>query len=251
MPFEVLDLNKICIDYFKPLVPPEKKKYIDFDSVEVNLDYMTVMYDETKYFKKDAPPTPTAHILYRANFVNKTPRPQTYVLMTERETSSSCELDILKTFSFGGEVGVGVEPPGAGSGLKVTFKAEKSKQKGTTITNEQELTWAIDTNVTVPPGHQTRAELIVKEEDYGGDFEVVCTFEGTASVTFFHIRDKDAIHVEAKDVVSIFTPKHGFLLDGDGRPTFVIKGVCKCRVGVEQLIDLQQSVIEETEAKKK
>lgn len=46
---------------------------------------------------------------------------------------------------------------------------------------EQTLTWGVDSEISVPSGTQTTAELLIYEDNYDGEFEMLTTFEGTVS----------------------------------------------------------------------
>lgn len=56
---------------------------------------------------------------------------------------------------------------------------------GLTRVTEHELSWGIDTEVMVPSGQQTTAELVIKEEDYNSKFSMLATFRGHVSLNIY------------------------------------------------------------------
>lgn len=56
-----------------------------------------------------------------------------------------------------------------------------SFSKGICQTFEHELSWSVDNGIEVPPGYQTKAELVIREDNFNGDFQILTTFEGKVS----------------------------------------------------------------------
>ena len=88
---------------------------------------------------------------------------------------------------------------------------------------------------------QTTAELLVRENQYRGAFEIKTYFSGGIRIKLF----KDNLEVltfDLDDLDDIFTADKGFKRDNKG--IFCItKGECKARFGIEQKIQLHQQPI--------
>jgi hypothetical protein len=88
---------------------------------------------------------------------------------------------------------------------------------------------------------QTTAELLVKENQYKGAFEIKTYFSGGVRVKLF----KDNVEVltfDLDDLDDIFTTDKGFKRDAKGIYC-VTRGECKARFGIEQKIQLNQQPI--------
>jgi hypothetical protein len=87
----------------------------------------------------------------------------------------------------------------------------------------------------------TTAELLVKENQYKGAFEMRTYFSGGIRVKLF----KDNIELltfDLDDLDDILTPEKGFKKDNKGIYC-ITKGECKARFGIEQKIQLNQKPI--------
>uniref|UniRef100_A0A0B7A713 Uncharacterized protein n=1 Tax=Arion vulgaris TaxID=1028688 RepID=A0A0B7A713_9EUPU len=243
MSLELLDLEQIVKDYAEDFMGSDQKRHADLENPVIDWDKMHVLYGETKYTKPEIPPTPTSHVLFSANFMNNTPKPQTYALRTERRTKSSCSITFTKIFSYGGGIQMKLTPPNPVIEANAGFQANLTKETSITQTFEQELTWSVDNEISVPPGYQTKAELVIKEDSFNGEFQVLTTFEGKVVVTYETKKNKEHVSTVQVNLAKLLDRKKGFTIDEHKRPTFTVKGVCKCRFGVEQNVKLTESVI--------
>ncbi|CAL1538951.1 unnamed protein product [Lymnaea stagnalis] len=151
----------------------------------------------------------------------------------------------MKTFSVGGNIGVNASIPVAGTGVRAKFNFDRTTQKGNINTSEQELTWSINSDIVVPPKCTTTAELKIKEEDLSGDFEMDATFDGKVYVDYLHEKEGDILHSDSEEVSVVFKDVTGFFMDKGGSPLYTVKGSCKCRIGVEQMITLKEGPLNE------
>ncbi|CAL1544331.1 unnamed protein product [Lymnaea stagnalis] len=243
MPIDLIDLEQLVKDYAESFLDGDHKRHADLKNPIISWDRMYVIYGETKYTKPEVPPKPTAHVLFSATFTNNTPSPQNHNLRIERSTRSTCEISFVKAFSYGFQIQMKLAPPNPVIEANAGFHSEVTNQKGYSSTTEQELTWGVDSEIVVRPGYQTKAELIFTEDDFNGDFEVLTSFEGKVIVTYENKKNKDHILTVTESVSKIFNSKNGFSKDSDGRPTFLVKGVCKCRFGVEQSVNLSEILL--------
>ncbi|CAL8082712.1 unnamed protein product [Calicophoron daubneyi] len=187
-----------------------------------------------------------SHILFSSVFSNSTSETQTNHLRTERRTSSSCRISVSKAVSREGEFSLQIGPPGTLVQANGGFRHEVQMSRDKERVFEEELVWSLESEVVVPPGYQTRAELVITEDEYDGKFRVETIFEGSAAI---HLRDKkdgSVIYtIIAGDLSRIFTPEYGFykIPDQPRAVGFTNEGQCHCNFGVGQKVELYQEKI--------
>ncbi|CAL1544328.1 unnamed protein product [Lymnaea stagnalis] len=264
-----LDINKIIIDAVKVALTKQGKKTYDysFKHAVINMSAMYIDTGKTTYDKTSAGKKGglKADIVYSAVFTNKTHSPQVYALNTSRETSTVSEFSHSRTWTLGAEIKLkhDLETDVDVAELKLLSASgggQHSRQKGDTVISEHQMTWGVDSKVTVPGKHWVLAQLVITEEEFRSDFEMTTTFDGEVVVHLLK-RDKSIANLMDEMMVynvvpvhkikgqyeefrmnvrNIFTPKLGFVNDAQGRPTFKTKGECKCRIGVEQEIIISE-----------
>jgi len=239
----LVDLAEIALSLAERFLDKDQRKSADMQSPILNWDHMIVKYGDTVYTQPTGSPKPKAHVLFSANFTNNTPSPQTYALRTERRTRSECTVNFQKSFTYGAELSIKIAPPNPIIEANTGFKSEITKERGVSETFEQELSWSVDNQVKVPPGFETKAELVINEKSYNGDFEELVTFEGKVLVTFEDKKTREHIQTVKLEVNKLFTAASGFGKDNKGRPTFTVKGTCRSRFGVEQNVKLTEREI--------
>ncbi|KAL3313206.1 hypothetical protein Ciccas_008189 [Cichlidogyrus casuarinus] len=138
-------------------------------------------------------------VLFSSVFTNATSETQTHHLSTERRTTSCCRLVIAKTLAREGEICLEVEPPGIGIKANAGFRSGVTLDSEKEKTLEEEITWALNTEVIVPAGCKTRADLVISEEQYDGRFRIDTIIEGSISVL---TRDKKTNAVVSPVVIS-------------------------------------------------
>ena len=112
---------------------------------------------------------------------------------------------------------------------------------------EEELRWTVDNHIRVGPGETIMAKLIVKENQWEGDFSVTSQVSGKVNIV---VRRKDTgefITAIKGDLVEIFLTafKSGLRLPGleisTGQVYFITKGHVNFRYGVEQFVNVTQT----------
>jgi hypothetical protein len=88
--------------------------------------------------------------------------------------------------------------------------------KSSEETFEEELTWSVDNQISVPPKFKTKAELVIKEDDYTSHFKTESQFRGKVHVTLRNKKDNTPITTITGDVKQIFTKDKGFRVDKTG-----------------------------------
>lgn len=243
---DLIDLEELVMESAEKMLDADAKKKADLEKPEISWDRMYVTHGETEYVDARRSPKPTAHVLFTANFSNDTPKPQRYTLRTERRTKSTCNIALCKTYTMGASVSIKLTPPNPIIEANAGFHGEMSMGKGVNETFEQELAWAVDNEIEVPPGHVTKADLVIKEDEFDGEFSIESRFEGKVVVTYETKKQpREHVMTVVRDVKRLMTKDKGFKIDEEGRPCFVTRGKCKCRFGIEQNVLLRQSAIGE------
>ncbi|KAH9492257.1 hypothetical protein Btru_026102 [Bulinus truncatus] len=242
---QLVDLEKIVKEKAVTALDSKRKKLADLKNPVIHWHEVKFHYGEVKYVNHGEPPKPTSRVLFSTTYVNDTPSIKTYDLKTERSTTSSCEMSLTKTYTFGSEVKLGLSPVSKPIDLEMGFKAELSEQKGLVRKAEQTLNWGVDSEIAVPPGTQTTAELFIYEDNYDGEFEMLTTFEGTVIVTYRNKKTREFITNVLLNVQTLLCDDQRFSKDDSGRPTFLVKGICKCRMGINQFIKINETKITE------
>lgn len=235
---------KWALDF--PLDKSQKKDADDIQPADINWKHLRVRHGTTEYHDQTRAATPKSHVLFSAYFSNNTDQTQVYTLKTERRTCSTCALSLDKGYTYGASIDIKLVPPNPVIEANAGFHGELSMNKSTEETFEEELTWSVDNQISVPPMFKTKAELIIKEDEYGGNFKTETKFEGRISVTLRNKKDNTPITTITGDVKQVFTADKGFRVDKTGIH-LVTQGRCKCRFGIEQHVRLSQSALTEEE----
>lgn len=191
------------------------------------------------------PDKPKAQMLFKNTFTNSTNQEQEYTFKTERCTSSSCDIIMERCLVLGQEVNVGIKTPCEILEANSGFKRELAMTDAQGQCIEESLTWGVDSQVKVPPQHMTTAVLEVFEDELGGEFEVVTEFVGKVLVSVTNIRDNNSfVKAIEGDISEIVNPDNGDLkgFTKDKKViSFVNKGHCQFRYGIEQHVSIRQS----------
>ncbi|KAL3867645.1 hypothetical protein ACJMK2_040519 [Sinanodonta woodiana] len=245
---DLLELIKIWVNDF-PLDKSQKRDADELQHRDVNWDNVRILHGPTQYYDQIKKSSPKTHVLFTAFFTNDTDQPQVYTLKTERRTKSTCNIIIEKGYIIGASLEIKLLPPNPVIEANAGFKGEMSVTKADNETFEEELVWSVDNQITVPPKFKTKADLVIKEDEYTSQFQTETKFEGKIHVTLRSKKDNSPITTLTGDVRHIFRVDQGFRVDKTGI-YFVSQGKCKCRFGVEQHVKLSQTEItQDDEAK--
>ena len=241
---ELIDLEEIVKKFVAdfPLDKGQRKEADDILSSDINWKHMRVRHGATEYYDQIRSNTPKTHVLFTAHFTNDTDQNQTYALRTERRTKSTCGISLQKSYTYGCSVDIKLTPPNPIIEANAGFKGELGLTKSCDETFEEELVWSVDNQISVPPKFKTKADLVIKEDEYTSHFKTESKFEGKIHVTLRNKRDNTPITTVTGDVKQIFTGDKGFRVDKTG-VYYVTIGKCKCRFGIEQHVKLSQSKI--------
>ncbi len=179
-------------------------------------------------------------MLFRSSFINDTDKEQDYLLRAERKTVSSCDIELYEGYVTEGSLDLSLEIPLPGCVISTGagFKREYTMEKGITKSIQEEMTWSVESNIKIPQMSKTTAELLVKEDEYRGRFEIKTYFYGGISVKL--MKDGyELLAIELDDLNDIFNSEKGFKRDKNG--IFIVtRGECKAVFGIEQKIELHQ-----------
>ena len=191
-------------------------------------------------------PPPKSQILFRTFFTNNTDMEQEYSFKTERVTRSTCEVSVERGVTMEQELSLKLATPCEVFEANAGFRRELSVMKAYGETFEEELLWAVDSQIKVPSMVKTTAELVIKEDQYNGKFKVNSQLSGKIHVSITNLRDNNsfikAIDGNLADIVE--TELHNGLSEGvrvvQNTVHYQTYGKCNFRYGVEQQVDLKQ-----------
>ncbi len=243
---EILDINEIIKKWAREYPLDRDLKKLAAEEVlptDINWKHFRVKHSEPIYEDKNKVANPNTHVLFSAVFTNSTDQPQTYSFRTERKTKSTCEVTMEKGYMYEAAFDIKMAPPNPVIEANAGFRRELTLSKAHGQIFEHELTWEVDSSVAVPPGYQTTADLVIREQEYSGQFHVKSKFEGKVHVSLRNKKDNTVLTTLTGDVKHIFTPDKGFQVDKSGIYC-VTEGTCQCRFGIEQHVRLTQREID-------
>ncbi|XP_052243764.1 uncharacterized protein LOC127853347 isoform X2 [Dreissena polymorpha] len=243
---ELLDLEelvRVWVNDF-PLDKSQRKDADDIVSTDINWKHVRIHHGNTEYYDQVKQSTPKTHVLFTAHFTNDTDQEQVYTLKTERTTKSTCNIMMEKCYTIGFNLEIKLCPPNPVIQANAGFKGEMSVKKADEESFEEQLVWSVDNQITVPPKYKTKADLVLKEDEYTSHFKCETKFEGKIHVTLRSKKDNTPITTITGDVRHIFRSDQGFRVDKTGI-YYVSQGRCKCRFGIEQHVKLSQIALKD------
>ncbi|XP_014663649.1 PREDICTED: uncharacterized protein LOC106806281 isoform X2 [Priapulus caudatus] len=255
---EAVDVEQLILDWAWQRVeswPKSEKKLRKLASKHISPTDINWRHfrssQTTLWHDEQRAPAPKSHVLFSAIFTNTTPAggdSQTHNLKTERTTRSSCTVSVTKGMTYGAECSVKLAPPNPIIQANAGFKAEYVMQSSNAETFEEQLTWSVDSEVPVPANTQTRAELVLEEDEYVGTFTQTRCLEGELHVAIRSHKDQSLLATVHGDVCDILDGVKGFRIErsdaGAGKVYFETKGKVKCRYGIRQHLKMSQMPID-------
>ncbi|GAB1597632.1 uncharacterized protein LOC115210375 [Argonauta hians] len=243
---KIVDLEELIRCYVNDF-PFDKKVIDNLDKIlptDINWKNVSIFNSEPIYTRVASQGKPQAKILFAANFENRTEKKQNHSLKTERRTKSMCTVTIEKGYSMGMSFQLKLAPPNPIIEANAGFNGSLTVSKKDEETFEEELVWTVDSEVSVPPGYRTRANLEIREEEYVGTFTSETRFQGLIHVNLRSKKDNSEIKTMTIPVVDVFTADKGFRIEKKSS-TFVNTGQCRCRFGIEQNLSLREEKLED------
>ena len=227
------------------------KKYLAY-----SIDWKKVrfVHGKPKYLDHNkSAPQPTTQVLFRTFFTNRTGEDQDYSFRTSRVTSSTCDVVMQRCYTVGSEMNISVQTPGEVLKANAGFSKELSLTNALTKSIQKTLTWEVDSQIKVPSGVQTTAELIVNELELTDKFTISTDVSGEILVTVTNTNDNnsllDVLEANIVEIIRNMKDKEesldNFQLTKDVA-TFVSKGSYTFRYAIEQYIDLSEEDIKKT-----
>ena len=244
---DIIDIEEILKKWANSFPLERDQKRLVADEIlasDINWKHFKVSHEDAKYNDESQASVPKSHVLFAAMFTNNTDQDQVYNLKTERKTRSTCTLTVNRGHKFGYNVDIKLEPPNPIISANAGFKKEFELSKASGETFEEELTWAVDSQIKVPPKYKTKAELVIQEDEYSGKFSVKSKFSGKIHISLRNKKDNNILTTINGDVRQIFTPDQGFIVNQLGVYS-ITEGVCHCRYGIQQHLNLNQEPLEE------
>ena len=192
-----------------------------------------------------------ANVLFKTDFTNDTDERQEYCLKVEKTTRSSCTTEIENGLVRGVELAATLS---IGDVLEVgaAFSREVSLSKVEGETIEQEMSWAAESTIVVPPHRAATAEMYVLEKRQSGDFVVLTTVRGTVLVRYTSLSDNALLFSQSGKIRYVVNEylklarslgkSYRGIEDNkeDGSVTFQTKGRCTFRFGIKQVVKVNQ-----------
>jgi hypothetical protein len=234
----------------------KQQPQIEFEDLEIIVNWKKVdILQDDAVFKDDKSISKKLNqqTLFRTYFTNETEQEQEYSFKTERKTRQSCSFSFVKGFSREKEGQITFKLPYEIVEIGAGLKTEQSVEYGRDQTNEEEISWGVDSLIKVSPLSKTTAELVINELELVRDFHVVSYFKGRLSVCLNLKKDNTFVKSLAGDIVQILAmaaDKHWIIMETN-RVQFIrlnggtevakmeSSGKCNIRLGVEQHINLK------------
>lgn len=181
--------------------------------------------------------------LFETVFKNDYKEPQQFTFKTSRQTESSYEISIQDGVSISDKItlslSLGENLPGGSLEKHVTF----SSTVGNKLSLKENLTWGIDSQVTVGPGSSVLASLSVREAHVVVDLDIETTITVTSQSQTIPVRvlkksTKQVIDTVRVCVEDVCDTSKKFIFDENtpNRFTYKTKALCQAVYGVEQYV---------------
>ncbi|XP_064629432.1 uncharacterized protein LOC135488686 [Lineus longissimus] len=179
------------------------KKFVKSDEMEdmdkklktiqkKNLD-VKVLWDEVTCDSEDAgfpkleddiKSSANRRMLHTQTFTNNTSTNQVYSYKTSSRKMSSCERSYQEGCTMGKGIGVTLKVPSEVLEVNMDLRQELSLMETESFNKEDEISWEVESQITVPSKHLTIAELTVSEKQYCVHFVIESILKGDVIVDY-------------------------------------------------------------------
>jgi len=265
---KAFDLNKIIADWAWQQYRETSTVKMSFarvlGNVQLSIDLSDVIFtnvtkwpetDVNENKKNEQSMKPVT--VYETQYSNRSPNPQNHNLQVQKSTRSSCDVTIEKSYTHGFEVSLTLP-------LEfVEFNASFSREETLTTTKsqsfEEEMSWNLDSQITVKEWHAADIKLVVQEKNYTLPYEITTTMAGKVKVTFGNKKnqflkkisgDINAIivqHIRHKKEEMGENPYSYIEIGKENKReviTLLTKGKAAFKYGVKQIVDIFQTPID-------
>lgn len=247
----MIDINEIvkqwALQMFKITKNKEQSKISPDDLMfTVSWKKVKIVHKEPEYQDVNKPPEPKSNVLFKTTFRNHTDHEQEYSFKTERSTKSTCEVEVEKGVCYGQELGLSLKLPSEVLEVGAGFSREVSVTNTVQEAFEEELHWGVDSLVKVKGNHKTTAELTINEDQFQSTFVVKTKLSGKVLVNITNRKDNNAFVKSIEGDIAEIVKKEisdsglqGISVDKH-TVTYVTKGKCNMRYGIEQHVNLSE-----------
>lgn len=252
-------IKKWAVKHFETNASCKEKSLLKNEAIAMDIDWKRVKFDDDPPLYTPRPPVPgtgrsTNHVLFNTTFTNRTDHEQNFSFKTERKTRSSFAVQVEQGCVTGAEMGVKLTTPGEFLEINAGFKRETVLVNTDSQTVEEELTWGVDSQVKVAPGHIAEAKLVILEEEYDGAFDVTSRISGVVRIVMRNAKNNNSFMrategpvyrvVEEAIAKGLYKPSDAVFVDRERKIIVVTtKGKCKFRYGLKQTVEVDQKPI--------
>ncbi|CAL8093938.1 unnamed protein product [Calicophoron daubneyi] len=184
--FDLLAQIKIwAINTYVKTATREQKK-VDMNDLDLRVcwDDVTVIHEPPEYFEDKIRQLPKSHSLFSTTFRNNTDSDHEYSFRTERCTRSVAEIQIERGVVTSKDVSLKLALPNALLEANAGFHQELSLSSATRQSKEEELSWGVDTRITVPGRKSAFAEIKIDEQEMTCRFRLITKMYGRIRAVF-------------------------------------------------------------------
>ncbi|CAD5226746.1 unnamed protein product [Bursaphelenchus xylophilus] len=185
--------------------------------------------------------------IFKSVFTNNTSQPQAYSLKTERTSESIVGVVREQGFTIGAEAELTLKTPCEIAELKTGFKYETHFNNLNETTKSEILSWAVDSNIMVPPGAQTEAAIVIEELNYNGSYSLTSTLSGMVTIIIKRLKDGALVLPVTANIATIFqdsltqnSKKFQHVVVEDRKVKIQSKGHCHFQFAMKQYIELKE-----------
>lgn len=218
---------------------------LKYDDVKMDINWSRVRFNPSppEYLESSMVDQPKSKMVFTSTFENNTESEQQHSFTTERTTVCTSTTAISKGYTQGFHLEMKIGLPEEVASITSGFGRETTVESTEETTNEQSITWAVDSNIKVPPKHKTIAKMVVKEKEFNSKFKLTVRIRGMVIVAFTNLRDNNSfIHSTEGDVSQILDDAKGYSgykIEGK-TAVFDVEGRSQFRFGVEQRVKLDE-----------
>lgn len=196
---------------------------------------------------------PSTSVLFQTSFNNNTDCTQKYTMRTEKTTRNSMTTEMEKGVTKGIEMGLKLETPCEIFEANVGYKKEFSLNKLEGETFEEEVSWGVEAEIEVKPGHIANACLMIEEKKKAAKFMIRTRMSGMVYIDFNNIHDNNNVIKSTghdipsivKEYVQLMARKGVDLssvvsIESDESIIATTLGKCDFRYGVKQEVVVHQ-----------
>uniref|UniRef100_A0A914C215 Uncharacterized protein n=1 Tax=Acrobeloides nanus TaxID=290746 RepID=A0A914C215_9BILA len=214
----------------------------------INRKNLVVIHEDPVFSNLQALGAPKPSTIFKSVFTNNTSQQQAYSLKAERTSENTCGISREQGFKIGSEAKLTLKIPGKIAEVTTGLKTEMHFNSLQENKQSEIVTWSMDTNIVVPPGHQTIASVVIDEMNYHGSYTIQTVLKGTVTIIIKRRRDGVIVLPVTADISVImqeFDKKkdprlHGVLTFDKKQVVLTSKGTCHFQMSVRQYVNLKE-----------